>query len=302
MYRNPVRKNKWKGETMPAFNINQRFASKKSCTTPVYEIPKNTREWLGIDTIRKNGIFKIEPMNGLAMYDRCYIFEDVNYINKDIDKKKSALLELIKLFKCMDSQFKITVASEQHDMKSFFNEVFAPVNGEEYPLLEKGIGTWINQKIEEGTRDIKKLLLLTVTHRAKSFEEAETFFGTLDTTLTTIFYGLNSQIYRMSAAERLKVIQRMTCAGAGSIPVSKEMIERETDDWKNQIVPAYIESETDYMQVNDRYATILFGHNYDQSLNEEKVMHSLTDVNFPVYITLDMEPIRKKNCLRTDCL
>lgn len=207
---------------MPAFNINQRFASKKSCTTPVYEIPKNTREWLGIDTIRKNGIFKIEPMNGLAMYDRCYIFEDVNYINKDIDKKKSALLELIKLFKCMDSQFKITVASEQHDMKSFFNEVFAPVNGEEYPLLEKGIGTWINQKIEEGTRDIKKLLLLTVTHRAKSFEEAETFFGTLDTTLTTIFYGLNSQIYRMSAAERLKVIQRMTCAGAGSIPVSKE--------------------------------------------------------------------------------
>lgn len=294
MYRNPVQKNKWKGETMPAFNINQRFASKKSCTTPVYEIPKNTREWLGIDTIRKNGIFKIEPMNGLAMYDRCYIFEDVNYINKDIDKKKSALLELIKLFKCMDSQFKITVASEQHDMKSFFNEVFAPVNGEEYPLLEKGIGTWINQKIEEGTRDIKKLLLLTVTHRAKSFEEAETFFGTLDTTLTTIFYGLNSQIYRMSAAERLKVIQRMTCAGAGSIPVSKEMIERETDDWKNQIVPAYIESETDYMQVNDRYATILFGHNYDQSLNEEKVMHSLTDVNFPVYITLDMEPIRKK--------
>lgn len=79
------------------------------------------------------------------------------------------------------------------------------------------------------------------------------------------------------------------------------MIERETDDWKNQIVPAYIESETDYMQVNDRYATILFGHNYDQSLNEEKVMHSLTDVNFPVYITLDMEPIRK-SCLRTDCL
>ena len=67
MYRNPVRKNKWKGETMPAFNINQRFASKKSCTTPVYEIPKNTREWLGIDTIRKNGIFKIEPMNGLAI-------------------------------------------------------------------------------------------------------------------------------------------------------------------------------------------------------------------------------------------
>ena len=279
---------------MPSFNINQLFARKKSCTEPVYKIPSNTREWLGIDTVQKNGIFKIEPMKGVAMYDRCYIFEDVNYINKDIDKKKSTLLELIKLFKCMDSQFKITIASEQHDMKSFFREVFSPMNGEEYPLLEDGIGTWINQKIEEGTRDIRKLLLLTVTHRAKSFVEAETFFGTLDTTLTSIFYGLKSQIYRMSAVERLKVIQRMARAGESGIPVSNQMIEKDTDDWKNQIVPAFIDATDDYMKINDRYTCVLFAHDYDQSLNEEKVLHALTDVTFPVYITLDMEPIRKR--------
>lgn len=157
---------------MPSFNINQLFARKKSCTEPVYKIPSNTREWLGIDTVQKNGIFKIEPMKGVAMYDRCYIFEDVNYINKDI--------------------------------------------------------------------------------------------------------------------------QRMARAGESGIPVSNQMIEKDTDDWKNQIVPAFIDATDDYMKINDRYACVLFAHDYDQSLNEEKVLHALTDVTFPVYITLDMEPIRKR--------
>ena len=72
------------------------------------------------------------------------------------------------------------------------------------------------------------------------------------------------------------------------------MIEKDTDDWKNQIVPAFIDATDDYMKINDRYACVLFAHDYDQSLNEEKVLHALTDVTFPVYITLDMEPIRKR--------
>ena len=46
------------------------------------------------------------------------------------------------------------------------NEIFNPINGQEYPVIEKGIGKWINQKIDEGTRDIRKTMILTVTCRA----------------------------------------------------------------------------------------------------------------------------------------
>lgn len=277
---------------MPGFNVNANFAKGKACTVPVVDVPKNLKESLCIDKAHVNGIFKIEPMHGTAMYDQCYIFEDVNYINKDEDKKDSTLLELMKLFKGMSGQFKITIASEQHDMDSFMQEVFVPKHGEEYPLLEKGVGKWIAQKIGEGTRDIKRTLLLTVTCRAKSFEEADAYFGTLDTSLSGIFYALKSRLYRMSAVERMLVLQRMLRAGESGIPVSEKEVKE--DSWKNQILPAMIQAEEDYLKVNNKYVSIMFAQDFDQTLNEEKVVHALSDVLFPIYITLDMEPVRKR--------
>lgn len=48
------------------------------------------------------------------------------------------------------------------------------------------------------------------------------------------------------------------------------------------------------MRINLKYASVLFAHDYDQSLDEEKVIHGLTDTVFPTYITLDIEPVRKR--------
>ena len=69
---------------MSIFNGNSLFLSKKSKTMPVVKVPKNVKQSLQIDRAFENGIFKIEPKEKMAVYDRCYIFEDINYINKNI--------------------------------------------------------------------------------------------------------------------------------------------------------------------------------------------------------------------------
>lgn len=279
---------------MPRLNTNSRFAEKKAVTVPVVKIPEKVKDALNISEVRQNGIFKIEPMEGMALYDQCYIFEDINYKNQDEKKKTSTLLEVMKWFKSMSTQFKITIANEQQDMEQFMEEIFHPLHGKEYPELEQGMGDWINQKLEEGTRDISKILYLTVTCRAKSFEEAAVFFSTLDTTLQFLFSTLKSRLYRMSGVERLTLIQRMMRAGEqGILPHEASLMDR-TDNWKNQIVPAMIEQDMDYMRINNRYACVLFAHDYEQTLDEEKVMHGLTDTLFPTYITLDIEPVRRR--------
>lgn len=277
---------------MPGLNTNFRFSEKKATTAPVVKIPRKVKDALCVDKIHANGIFKIEPMSGMATYDQCYIFEDINYKNQDGGKKDSTLLEIMKWLKSMNTQFKITVANEQRDMEKFMQEIFQPVNGGEYPDMEAGIGTWINQKIEEGTRDIRRILYLTVTCRAKSFEEAAVFFATLDTSLQAIFSALKSGLYRLSGGERLAVLQRMMRLGEGGILPAGKALER--DAWKNQILPAVIEPDMDCIRINTKYACVLFAHDYDQSLDEEKVVHGLTDTVFPSYITLDIEPVRKR--------
>ena len=273
-------------------NINSQFAGKRAVTAPVVKVPRSVKEALCIDAAHKNGIFKIEPGDGTVVYDQCYIFEDINYKTQDGDKKDSTLLEIMKWFKAMDSQFKITIANEQSDMAEYISGIFVPVHGEDYPAIEKGIGAWINQKIDEGTRDIRQVLYLTVTCRAKSFAEASVFFGTLDTVLHGVFAALKSRLYRMSGEERLAVLQRMLRLGRAGIP--PRGISPGDDSWKNQVLPVSIGQYSDYLMVDGRYACVLFAHDYAQTLHEEKVVHSLSDMLFPTLITLDIEPVRKR--------
>ncbi len=278
---------------MPAINTNQLFSEKKANTVAHIRLPHNVKQALGISAAQENGIFRIESQHGSAMYDQCYLFEDINYINKDNEQKNTVLLELMKLFRSMGGQYKITIACEQQDMDAFMDEIFKPVHGDEYPVAEDGMRIWFSQKIDEGSRDIRKTLLLTVTCRAGSFEEAKAYFTTLDTTLVNIFMSLGSRLYRLNALERLAVIKSMARAGAQGLPPYD--INENNDHWKNQVMPAHIHQETDYMIIdNTKYVTVLFGHDYGQTLDEEKVIHSLSDVMFPTYITIDLQRVPKK--------
>lgn len=278
---------------MSRFNASIEFARKKKLSTPVVTIPKNVKDFLCIDQVHPNGIFKIEPGNGICLYDRCYIFEDINYVNKDDGVKESTLSELIKLFKSVDNQIKFTFASEQTDMEVFLKQIFVPAHGKEYPDLQEGIGTWINQKIEEGTRDIERVMYLTVSCYTYSFEEADAFFATLDTVLQTIFQALGSRLYRMNGEERLAVLQRILRLNEAGIPPKN--VTPDGDGWKNQILPAFIQPADDGIQINNKYACVLFGQDYDSTLNEEKLLYSLTaETVFPVYVTVDIERVKRR--------
>lgn len=274
---------------MPVLNTAFLFSKKKTNSTPFVKIPRNVKESLNIDKVHEDGIFKIEPGDGNVIYDACYIFEDISYKNQDEDKKVSTLLILTKLLKSIRNQIKFTIANEQSDINALVEDIFKPIYGEDYPVVEKGIGRWINQKIEEGTRNINRVMYLTVTVRATSFEEAKSYIHTLDTSLQLIFSALRSKLYRMSGEERLAVLQRILRLGGTSILPTK--ISPDYDGWKNQILPVYSKSEGDYLVVNNKCVCVLFAQDYNAKLDEEKVIHSLMDTMFPVYITLDIEPV-----------
>lgn len=277
---------------MAKINSGFKFTEKKKTTISVVDVPKNVKDALCISEIHTNGIFKIEPVDEGGLYDMCYVFEDINYKNQDVSKKTSTLLELIKIFKLADYQIKFTIANEQQDIEKFVSEIFKPIHGEEYPIVSNGINQWINQKIEDGTRDIKRVMYLTVTCRANSFEEAAAYFITLDTSLQLIFSSLRSKLYRLNGEERLAVLQKILRVGeVGIIP---KKIKDNDDSWKNQIMPASIISGEDCLQINNRYTAVLFAQDFDSTLDDERVVQSLMDSLFPTYITLDIEPIERE--------
>lgn len=274
---------------MPAFNAGSAFKNKKRLSAPTIHIPKSVKEALMIESASPGGIFKIEP-GGVAMYDQCYIFEDVNYINQDIDKKDTLLKTLMKFFKLMTFQYKITVVNEYKHLDELINEVYSPVNTSEYSSLSEGIGEWITKKVKEGVRDIRKVYYLTVTCRAESYEDAAAFFATLDSALQGIFTDFHSSLYKMSGIERLRLLQMMWRQEKG---VDMDPPEENDDGWKNTIMPTSIEQFKDYMIFDNHYVSVLFGHDFGRTLDDEKVLNQLKEMPFPIYITLDIEPVEK---------
>ena len=74
---------------MAKLDANSEFEKGRALSVPVVKVPRSVKEWLCIDRAYENGNFKIEPMTGEAMYDQSYVFEDINYVNKDTSKKDS---------------------------------------------------------------------------------------------------------------------------------------------------------------------------------------------------------------------
>lgn len=146
---------------MSIFNGNSLFLSKKSKTMPVVKVPKNVKQSLQIDRAFENGIFKIEPKEKMAVYDRCYIFEDINYINKNIGEQKDFLMNLMFWLNSMDVEFKITLANEYQSMDEFLASIRAEKNKAEYPDIAKGIRQWQDERIKETNPNVTTLRYLT---------------------------------------------------------------------------------------------------------------------------------------------
>lgn len=167
-----------------AFYMNpaKRFSDSITLTTAPVKTPKNTREALFIHKAYPNGIFQIENSKGAVLYDRCYTFTDISYVNKDDEDKANVLLSLMDFLKGMSTSFKITVSNQYQNMTQFVNDIFTDINRSDYPEVSEGISMWIKEKMENSDlHDLNRVLTLTITVRTRTYDEARSYFLGMDT-------------------------------------------------------------------------------------------------------------------------
>lgn len=264
------------------------FSGSKKKTNAYTQYPKKVREALNIVKIKENGIFKIEPQKGKAIYDACYMFDDINYKTQDNAVKKNTLLQIMQWLNSMNADFKIGIANHHQSSEQFYEEVVMDTHRDEYPEIAEGIQAWTKDKLSVGTQNVKKVRYLIITCRATSFEEAQIYLNGLDTQIQRLFLGWKSNIYRLNAKERLKPIQSILQIGR------EELLEPQTledESWKNDVLPTTIETQKDHMILDDNYVSVLFARQYDSSLDEGKVISGFSEAPFPSWITLDYAPI-----------
>lgn len=275
-------------------NPSKAFRDSAKKTVPLTKgVPKKVREAFQIAKVNESGIFQIEDIPGTRLYDRVYIFSDINYINKDNQEKQGVLRSLIAFLNFMQVDFKITIANEYRNMLQFISEIFTDIHREDYPEISKGMRQWITQKMEEGKlQDIEKVMYLTITCRTFEYEEAKSYFNGMDMQLEQLFSEMGSILLPLDGLQRLSLLHRFFYPKAddGQLELG------ENKDAMNDVLPYSMEAGfKNFLIMNeDQYVSVLFARRYGTSLNEGEVIRTLTDVSYPSFLTLDYAPVEKE--------
>lgn len=269
------------------------FKESRKITDPVAAYPKTVRQSLNIHQAYENGIFQIGKQKDCYLYDRCYLFEDINYKDKDDEDKKGILLSIMQWLKSMHVQFKIELVSEYQNMNEFLEELCGGIDQTTYPEHAKGLKSWIKEKAQEGNPEIRQLRYLIVTCTAKSYEDAKIQFNILDTELHQYFLKWNSRLHVLDAEQRLRSLHAFFHPKEGC-PFNRARLR--DGSWKNDILPTSIESFSNFLifDHDQRYVSVLYAKDYANSLDDGKVVSGFANLPFPLHITMDYAPIDRE--------
>lgn len=269
------------------------FKESRKITDPVAAYPKTVRQSLNIQQAYENGIFQIGKQKDCYLYDRCYLFEDINYKDKDDEDKKGILLSIMQWLKSMHVQFKIELVSEYQNMNEFLEELCGGIDQTTYPEHAKGLKSWIKEKAQEGNPEIRQLRYLIVTCTAKSYEDAKIQFNILDTELHQYFLKWNSRLHVLDAEQRLRSLHAFFHPKEGC-PFNRARLR--DGSWKNDILPTSIESFSNFLifDHDQRYVSVLYAKDYANSLDDGKVVSGFANLPFPLHITMDYAPIDRE--------
>jgi type IV secretory pathway VirB4 component len=255
--------------------------------------PSNTRDCLFISEVDEDGIFKVENKSGECLYDKVYVFSDVNYVNLDEGERNSLLQNLMQMLNYMSTDFKITVSNEYQNASEFIDHTYKNINESEYPRIASGMNRWIKEKVKEAKLpNINRLLYLTITVRANTHDEANSYFNQRQKSLEDFFRAFNSRIYPLTGAERLESIRKFFYRDEDHIPIRFDVPGR---DPVNDVVPVSLDaSNSNFFTYNEnRYVSVLFARNVDSGLRDLDSFYCLSDVEYPSLVTVDYAPVNK---------
>lgn len=270
-------------------NATKRLQDSVILTSPSFagKYPRSTRDSLYIAKANKSGIFQIERDGTRKLYDRCYAFTDINYINQDKEDKIHILENLMDFFKSMSLSFKITIVNEYQDMNGYIDDIFVNKNDDKYPVISQGIRQWIDEKKDEARiYDVKRVLLLTLTVRSSSYDEARSYFLGMDTEMERAFSAFKSKIVPLTGEQRLEIIDRFFYKDDAKTPYSFN------EDALYDVIPVSIDTYKDFMIFNkNQYVSVLFARRFDTSLDANKAIYALSNREYPSFITIDYAPV-----------
>lgn len=220
-----------------------------------YRIPRSVRDLIPIDALWKDGIFK-----RANMYNKTYIFTDINYESASEENKEQMFLKYGMILNSFDNMAitKITVNNRPITRKDFEEAVLAKLEGDKLDEYRQEYNALLSELLLVDNGIVQEKYI-TVSVAKRDIKTARDYFSRVDVELKNRFAELGSNCRPLDAVERLRIFHnfyRPNESDQYHMDLNHSM--RFGHDVRDYICPDSIEKHKNHLMIGDRYARVFF--------------------------------------------
>lgn len=259
------------------------FSKLKKQNKEEFRIPKTTQDVIPVDTVYKDGIFKIGNR-----YTKCYRFLDINYAIASKEEKTGLFLDYGDLLNSFDSSVmvKITVNNHKIDLHKFKEDILIPFKEDGLDEYRKEYNEMLLDKLKESD-DIVQEKYLTLTVFKNNIEEARSYFSRIGTELSSHFAKLGSKCIELNLEERLKILHDFYRSDESEFNFDMKDNMRKGHSFKDLICPLAPEFKHKYFKLDDKYGRVLYLSNYPRFI-KDSIVSELCNLNKNMMYSMDL--------------
>ena len=248
-----------------------------------FRIPKTTQDTIPVDTVYKDGIFKIGNR-----YTKSYRFLDINYAIASKEEKIGLFLDYGDLLNSFDSSVmvKITVNNHKIDLHKFKEDILIPFKEDGLDEYRKEYNEMLLDKLKESD-DIVQEKYLTLTVFKNNVEEARSYFSRIGTELSSHFAKLGSKCIELNLEERLKILHDFYRSDESEFNFDMKDNMRKGHSFKDLICPLAPEFKHKYFKLDDKYGRVLYLSNYPRFI-KDSIVSELCNLNKNMMYSMDL--------------
>lgn len=259
------------------------FSKLKKQNKEEFRIPKTTQDVIPIDTVYKDGIFKIGNR-----YTKSYRFLDINYAIASKEEKTGLFLDYGDLLNSFDSSVmvKITVNNHKIDLHKFKEDILIPFKEDGLDEYRKEYNEMLLDKLKESD-DIVQEKYLTLTVFKNNVEEARSYFSRIGTELSSHFAKLGSGCIELNLEERLKILHDFYRSDESEFNFDMKDNMRKGHSFKDLICPLAPEFKHKYFKLDNKYGRVLYLSNYPRFI-KDSIVSELCNLNKNMMYSMDL--------------
>lgn len=259
------------------------FSKLKKQNKEEFRIPKTTQDTIPVDTVYKDGIFKIGNR-----YTKSYRFLDINYAIASKEEKTGLFLDYGDLLNSFDSSVmvKMTVNNHKIDLHKFKEDILIPFKEDGLDEYRKEYNEMLLDKLKESD-DIVQEKYLTLTVFKNNVEEARSYFSRIGTELSSHFAKLGSKCIELNLEERLKILHDFYRSDESEFNFDMKDNMRKGHSFKDLICPLAPEFKHKYFKLDDKYGRVLYLSNYPRFI-KDSIVSELCNLNKNMMYSMDL--------------